>query len=469
MNIVSDLSPSIEDVIEKVTAKSGHDGLRHFILDLVGEYARLAHAPKAFIPGESPVPVSGKVYGASDMQMLVDSALDFWLTTGRFNDEFEAKLAARLGVRHALTTNSGSSANLLALSSLTSHYLRGDALKPGDEVITCAAGFPTTVNPSLQYGLTPVFVDIDIPTYNIKPDMIEAAVSEKTKAIMVAHTLGNPFDLGEVMRVAEKYNLWVIEDCCDALGATYNGQGVGTFGHIGTLSFYPAHHITMGEGGAVFTDKPRLKRVIESMRDWGRDCWCQPGQDNTCGKRFCRKLGDLPEGYDHKYTYSHVGYNLKITDMQAAVGLAQLERLEGFIDARRRNFDLLSELLAPLEDIMILPKATPNSEPSWFGYPITLRENCPVSRDALTQHLNDMKIGTRLLFGGNLLRQPYMKNQKYRVVGDLTNANIVTERTFWIGLFPGLGADHLQYVAQTIQKFCSGSANAGDSSGTSNS
>ena len=427
--------------------------LRQMILDLVGEYARRYHGPKQFEPGTSPVPVSGKVYGAEDMQALVDSSLDFWLTTGRFNAAFEERLAARVGVRHALTTNSGSSANLLALSSLTSHYLRGEALQPGDEVITVATGFPTTVNPSLQYGLVPVFVDVDIPTYNIKPDMIEAAVSSRTRAIMVAHTLGNPFDLGEVMRVAEKHDLWVVEDCCDALGASYQGRGVGTFGDIGTLSFYPAHHITMGEGGAVFTDKPRLKRVIESMRDWGRDCWCAPGMDNTCGKRFCRKLGQLPMGYDHKYTYSHCGYNLKITDMQAAVGLAQLDRLDGFIAARQRNFDRLTEMLKPLEDLLILPEATPESEPSWFGFPITLRSDCPVSRDALIQHLDSRRIGTRLLFGGNLIRQPYMRGRNYRVVGDLTNADIVTERTFWIGLYPGLGEEHLQYAVETLTKF----------------
>jgi CDP-6-deoxy-D-xylo-4-hexulose-3-dehydrase len=432
---------------------SDEQQMRRMILDLVGEYAARFHAPKPFVPGDSPVPVSGKVYGAEDMQMLVDSALDFWLTTGRFNTAFEERLAERLGVRHALTTNSGSSANLLALSSLTSHYLRGEALKPGDEVITVATGFPTTVNPTLQYGLVPVFVDVDIPTYNIKPDLIEAAVSDRTRAIMIAHTLGNPFDLGEVMRVAEKHNLWVVEDCCDALGATYDGRGVGTFGDIGTLSFYPAHHITMGEGGAVFTDKPRLKRVIESMRDWGRDCWCAPGMDNTCGKRFCRKLGHLPMGYDHKYTYSHCGYNLKITDMQAAVGLAQLDRLDGFIAARQRNFDRLTAMLKPLEDVLILPEATPNSQPSWFGFPITLREDCPASRDALVQHLDASRIGTRLLFGGNLIRQPYMRDREYRVVGELTNADIVTERTFWIGLYPGLGEDHLQYAAETLTNF----------------
>jgi len=430
--------------------------LRSLILDLTGEFARRFHAPKPFVAGESAVPVSGKVYGANDMRNLVDSSLDFWLTTGRFNDEFEARLAKRLGVAHALTTNSGSSANLLALSTLTSHYFRGDALKPGDEVITVATGFPTTVNPSLQYGLVPVFVDVDIPTYNIKPEMIEAAVSSKTRAIMLAHTLGNPFNLAEVMRVAEKYNLWVIEDCCDALGATYNGQGVGTFGHIGTLSFYPAHHITMGEGGAVFTDKPRLKRVIESMRDWGRDCWCAPGQDNTCGKRFARQLGSLPKGYDHKYTYGHAGYNLKITDMQAAVGVAQLDHLDGFIAARNRNFATLTELLRPLEDVFILPEATPNSEPSWFGYPITIRPGSNLDREELVQYLNEMKIGTRLLFGGNLLRQPYMKGRNYRVVGDLTNADLTTTSTFWVGLYPGLDEGHLAYTVEKIANFVAG-------------
>lgn len=436
--------------LQDLAGQTDEAQLRRLILDLVGEYAQRHHAPKAFVAGESPVPVSGKVYGAEDMRALVDSALDFWLTTGRFNAEFEERLAKRIGVRHALTTNSGSSANLLAFSSLTSHYLRSEALKPGDEVITVATGFPTTVNPALQYGVVPVFVDVDIPTYNIKPDMIEAAVTDRTRAIMVAHTLGNPFDLGEVMRVSEKHDLWVIEDCCDALGAKYDGQTVGTFGDIGTLSFYPAHHITMGEGGAVFTDKPRLKRVIESMRDWGRDCWCAPGMDNTCGKRFCRRLGDLPVGYDHKYTYSHCGYNLKITDMQAAVGLAQLDRLEGFIASRRQNFDMLTQLLKPLEDVLILPEATPNSEPSWFGYPITLRDDSPVSRDALVQHLDANRIGTRLLFGGNLIRQPYMRGRNYRVVGELTNADIVTERTFWIGLYPGLGPDHLEYTVERI-------------------
>ncbi|WP_346327430.1 lipopolysaccharide biosynthesis protein RfbH [Iodidimonas sp. SYSU 1G8] len=433
--------------------REGPEGLRRVILEVTGAYARTAHAPKPFVPDVSAVPVSGKVYGEPEMRSLVDSALDFWLTTGRFNDAFEARLASRLGVKHALTANSGSSANLLALSSLTSHYLRGEALKPGDEMITAATGFPTTVNPALQYGIVPVFVDVDIPTYNIKPEMIEAAVSDRTRVIMVAHTLGNPFALDEVMRVAEKYGLFVVEDCCDALGSTYDGRPVGTFGDIGTLSFYPAHHITMGEGGAVFTDKPRLKRVLESMRDWGRDCWCPPGKDNTCGKRFDRKLGDLPFGYDHKYTYSHCGYNLKITDMQAAVGLAQLDRLDDFIQQRRRNFDLLTEALKPFEDRLILPQATPRSDPSWFGYPITVRPDAGFSRDDLIKFLDSKRIATRLLFGGNLLRQPYMRSREYRVVGDLDNSDTITEKSFWIGLYPGLGEDHLLYVAEAIAQF----------------
>ncbi|WP_022678786.1 lipopolysaccharide biosynthesis protein RfbH [Sandarakinorhabdus limnophila] len=427
--------------------------IRDQIMDLVAQYHAVAHTPKPFTPGQSPVPVSGKVYGHEEMQLLVDSALDFWLTTGRFNTEFEQKLAARLGVKHLLTTNSGSSANLLALSSLCSPYLRGDALKPGDEVITVATGFPTTINPSLQYGLVPVFVDCDLPTYNIKPDMIEAAVSSKTRAIMIAHTLGNPFDLAEVMRVAEKYNLFVIEDTCDALGATYDGRMVGTFGDIGTLSFYPAHHITMGEGGAVFTDKPRLKRVIESMRDWGRDCWCAPGMDNTCGKRFGRALGQLPFGYDHKYTYSHAGYNLKITDMQAAVGVGQLERLDDFIAARRANFAKLAALFKQYEEFFILPEATPRSEPSWFGFPLTLRDGAPFAREDLTKHFDAHRIGTRLLFGGNILKQPYFRGRDYRVVGDLTNADLVTSNTFWLGVFPGLTDDHFGFIDDCVKGF----------------
>ncbi len=439
--------------VQDLLASNDTELVRQAILDLAGHYAEIKHAPAPFTAGVSAVPVSGKVCGPEDMKSLVDSALDFWLTTGRFNDAFEAKLRKFIGLRHALTTNSGSSANLLALSTLTSPSLKGRALKPGDEVITVATGFPTTVNPSLQYGLTPVFVDVDIPTYNIKPEMIEAAVSDRTRAIMIAHTLGNPFDLAEVMRVAKKYKLWVVEDCCDALGATYDGKMVGTFGDIGTLSFYPAHHITMGEGGAVFTDKIFLRRIIESMRDWGRDCWCAPGKDNTCEMRFTRQMGSLPHGYDHKYTYSHLGYNLKITDMQAAVGLSQLDRVEDFIAARRRNFALLTEGLTPFEDAFILPKATPNSDPSWFGFPLTVREDAGFSRDDVVQFLNANRIATRFLFGGNLIRQPYMEGRNYRVVGDLTNADAVTERTFWIGLFPGLTTDHIAYMIETIASF----------------
>jgi CDP-6-deoxy-D-xylo-4-hexulose-3-dehydrase len=451
----AELPPSL-GLVESLRSEGDPEQLRQMILDLAELYAEMQHAPRPFTPGVSPVPVSGKVCGPADMRSLVDSALDFWLTTGRFNDAFEAKLRGFIGVRHALTTNSGSSANLLALSSLTSPNLKGRALKAGDEVITVATGFPTTVNPSLQYGLVPVFVDVDIPTYNIKPEMIEAAVSDRTRAIMIAHTLGNPFDLGEVMRVARKHKLWVVEDCCDALGATYEGKLVGTFGDIGTLSFYPAHHITMGEGGAVFTDKIFLRRIIESMRDWGRDCWCAPGKDNTCEMRFTRQMGDLPYGYDHKYTYGHVGYNLKITDMQAAVGLSQIDRVEEFIAARRRNFALLSEGLAEWQDLFILPKATPGSDPSWFGFPMTLTTAAKFTRDDVVQFLNANKIGTRFLFGGNLLRQPYMQGRNVRVVGDLTNADIVTERTFWIGLFPGLTPDHIAYMIETLGRFVDG-------------
>jgi CDP-6-deoxy-D-xylo-4-hexulose-3-dehydrase len=430
--------------------------LRRQILDLTAEYATVAHTPAPFEPGVSAVPVSGKVYGASDMQSLVDSALDFWLTTGRFNAAFEAKLGQYLGVnKGVLTVNSGSSANLVALTSLTSHMHGDRMLRPGDEVITTATGFPTTVNPTLQNGLVPVFLDVQIPTYNIDVTKLEEAISDRTKAIMVAHTLGNPIELDEICRVAQKYNLWLVEDCCDALGATYDDQLVGTFGDIGTLSFYPAHHITMGEGGATFTSNPRVRRAMESVRDWGRDCYCDPGQDNTCKRRFDWQLGDLPYGYDHKYIYSHLGYNLKITDMQAAVGLAQLDKLPNFISARRENFKYLYSLLKDLEDYFILPEATLKSDPSWFGFLITVRHDAPFTRDALVKELNQKKIATRLLFGGNLLRQPYMKDRPHRVVGDLTNANTVVDQTFWIGVYPGLENAHLEYVVETIRKFVS--------------
>ena len=428
--------------------------IRGEIMALVDEYARIAHAPAPFVPGASPVPVSGRVYDAGDIKSLVDSALEFWLTTGRFNDAFEERLAGILGARYVLTVNSGSSANLVAFSALTSHLLKDAALQPGDEVITAAAGFPTTVNPILLHGMIPVFVDIDVPTYNIDVRQLEAAIGPRTRAIMLAHTLGNPFDLGAVMSLARRHELFVVEDCCDALGAKYAGKQVGTFGDLGTLSFYPAHHITMGEGGAVFMRRSILKRAAESIRDWGRDCYCAPGMDNTCGKRFGWKLGDLPRGYDHKYTYSHLGFNLKITDMQAAVGLAQLDHLPEFLAARRRNFALLREGLADLEEFFVLPEATPNSEPSWFGLPLTVRQGATFGRDALTVHLNRQRIGTRLLFGGNLVRQPYMLGRKFRSVGDLAQSDRVMRDTFWVGVYPGLGEPAIAYLLDTIHAYC---------------
>jgi CDP-6-deoxy-D-xylo-4-hexulose-3-dehydrase len=430
------------------------DELRGRILDLVGEYHRVAHRPRQFAPGQSPVPVSGRVYDARDMQALVDSALDFWLTTGRFNAQFEERLAAYVGAKKALTVNSGSSANLVAFSALTSPMLRNRALQPGDEVITCATGFPTTVNPILLWGMVPVFVDVDIPTYNIGVAAVEAAITPKTKAIMVAHTLGNPFDVRAIKALCDKHDLWLIEDCCDALGATVDGKHVGTFGDIGTLSFYPAHHITMGEGGAVFTSHNHIAKAMESFRDWGRDCYCEPGKDNSCNKRFGWRLGDLPKGYDHKYIYSHLGFNLKITDMQAAVGLAQLDHLEGFIATRNANFDSLKAGLKRLEHYFILPEATEGAQPSWFGFPMTLREDAPFTRDALVIHLNARKVGTRLLFGGNLVRQPYMKGRNFRASGALTNADVVVDRTFWIGVYPELTQDHIDYTLAAIDDFC---------------
>jgi CDP-6-deoxy-D-xylo-4-hexulose-3-dehydrase len=416
----------------------------------------MRHAP--FIPGRTVIPPSGKVIGARELELLVESSLDGWLTTGRFNDAFERKLGKYLGRRHVRTTNSGSSANLLAMSALTSPLLGERALRPGDEVITVAAGFPTTVNPTLQNGLVPVFVDVSLPTYNIDPQRVEAAVSPRTRAIMIAHTLGNPFDLDAVMDVARRHDLWVIEDCCDALGSTYRDRKVGTFGHIGTLSFYPAHHITMGEGGAVFTDDDLLRRAIESLRDWGRDCYCAPGRENTCGKRFKWQLGDLPAGYDHKYTYSHLGYNLKITDMQAALGLAQLDRLEGFIEARKRNFRHLHARLTPHAHRLMLPEATPGSDPSWFGFPITLRPHMRCTREKLTAHLERNKIGTRLLFAGNLTRQPYFSGRPHRVSGTLENTDLIMARTFWIGVYPGLSTEMLDFSADKIIEFLEDSA-----------
>lgn len=427
--------------------------IRDQIAELVEQYAALEYAPKMFIAGESVVPPSGKVLGANELKMMVEASLDGWLTTGRFNDAFEKRLGEYLGVPYVLTTTSGSSANLLALTALTSPKLGERQLKPGDEVITVAAGFPTTVNPTIQNGLIPVFVDVDIPTYQIKPEMIEAAVTDKTKAIMVAHTLGNTFDLTEARRVADKYNLWLIEDCCDALGSTYNGQMVGTFGDIATVSFYPAHHITMGEGGAVFTKDKELRKLVESFRDWGRDCYCAPGCDNTCKKRFDQQLGSLPDGYDHKYTYSHLGYNLKITDMQAACGLAQMDSVDSFVQARKDNFAYLKDKLTSCEEFIILPEATNNSDPSWFGFPITIKPESGIDRVELLKFMDQYKIGTRLLFAGNLTRQPYFKNVEYRVVGELTNTDIIMNHTFWIGVYPGLSKEHLDFIVEKFEEF----------------
>lgn len=425
--------------------------LREQIAQLVDEYAAIALAPQPFLPGTSVVPPSGKVIGAEELKNMVDASLDGWLTTGRFNDEFEKRLAKFLGVEYLITVNSGSSANLIAFNTLTSPKLGDRAIKPGDEVIGVAAGFPTTVNPILQFGAVPVFVDVELGTYNIDASKIEAAISPKTKAIMLAHTLGNPYNLDVITALCKKYNLWLVEDCCDALGSTYNGKLVGTFGDIGTLSFYPAHHITMGEGGAVFTSNPELKMIAESFRDWGRDCYCQPGKDNTCGKRFCQQFGTLPHGYDHKYTYSHLGYNLKITDMQAACGLAQLDKAPAFIAQRKANFAFLKERLQACEEFLILPQATPNSDPSWFGFPITLRDNAPVSRVDLLTYLDQNKVGSRLLFAGNLTRQPYMIGRNYRVSGELTNTDIVMNKTFWIGVQPALTQEMLEFAVSKIE------------------
>jgi len=427
--------------------------MREAIMDMAEFYADKFHAPRDFDPGFSPVPVSGKVIGGTEMRSLIDSALDFWLTGGRFNTKFEQRMRAVLGRKVVLTCNSGSSANLLAMTALTSPELGDRALQPGDEVITCATGFPTTVNPSFNNNLVPVFLDVDIPTYNIKTDALEEALSPRTRAIMVAHTLGNPFDLKTIMDFAKKHDLYVVEDTCDALGAEYDGKKVGTFGDLGTLSFYPAHHITMGEGGAVYCDSPKLKRALECLRDWGRDCWCDSGKDNTCQKRFEWQLGELPYGFDHKYTYSHLGYNLKITDMQAAVGLAQVPRIGEFVEARRQNYAFLRKQLEALESYFILPEATPNSNPSWFGFPLTVRKDAGFTRDDLVKHLNDKKIGTRLLFGGNLLRQPYMLGRSYRTAGEIVNADIVMNDTFWIGVYPGLNEVSLGYMVEVIDGF----------------
>ncbi len=433
--------------------------LRDRIRGLVAEYYREAFvfpAP-AFVPGSSPVPISGRVFDEQELELLVESSLDFWLTTGRFAEQFEREFAKFVGVREAVLVNSGSSANLLAVAALTSQRLGDRRLRPGDEVITLAAGFPTTVNPILQNRLVPVFVDVHIPTFNVDVGYLEAALSERTRAIIFAHTLGNPFDLDAVTAFAKKHGLWLIEDCCDALGSTYRGKKVGTFGDLATVSFYPAHHITMGEGGCVLTEKPLLRTLVESFRDWGRDCWCDPGKENTCGKRFDWQLGDLPHGYDHKYIYSHVGYNLKATDMQAAVGVAQLKKLPEFIEARKRNFTYLKSGLKDknVEEHFVLPEATPNSDPSWFGFPLLVRETAPFSRNALIDFLYERKIGTRQLFGGNLVRQPAYAGLNYRIVGDLRTSDRVMNQAFWIGVYPGLTPAMLDYVLETINEIAS--------------
>lgn len=426
--------------------------LRAQIADLVAEYHAAAFASRDFIPGETAIPVSGKVFDAVEIQHLVDASLDFWLTTGRFAAQFEREFAEIFGMRHAMLASSGSAANLLALTCLTSPTLGEERLQPGDEVITVAAGFPTTVNPIVQNGLVPVFVDVKVPTYDIDADQLDAAKSDRTRAVMLAHTLGNPFDLGAVKAFTDKHDLWLIEDCCDAVGATYRGKHVGTFGDLATVSFYPAHHITMGEGGCVLTDRPGLKKLVESFRDWGRDCWCETGKDNTCGKRFDWQLGDLPCGYDHKYTYSHIGYNLKLTDMQAAVGVAQLQKLPGFLKVRRRNFQILFEGLRDLEEFFILPEATPESEPSWFGFPLAVRPAGRLTRDVIVRFLEANKIGTRLMFAGNLLRQPAYSGIQYRAIGDLVNSDFVMNQVFWIGVYPGLSEAMLQYMIDALHK-----------------
>ena len=427
--------------------------LRQKILELTGDYFAESFASTQFVPGQTPVPVSGKVIDSADLRTMVDSVLDGWFTTGRFAREFERKLARFVGVRCASLVNSGSSANLLAVSALTSPKLGERGLRPGDEVITVAAGFPTTLNPILQNQLVPVFVDVTLPAYEIDVSQLEAALGPKTRAIMVAHTLGNVFDLDAVTTFAKKHDLWLIEDCCDALGSTWRGQKVGTFGHIATVSFYPAHHITMGEGGAVLTNRPDLQLLIESFRDWGRDCWCDPGKENTCGKRFDWQLGDLPCGYDHKYTYSHIGYNLKATDMQAALGASQIDKLPQFIERRKENFLFLRSALEPLREFLLLPEATKGSDPSWFGFPIAVREDAPFTREELIRELDAKKIHTRLLFGGNLLRQPAYQNCTHRVVGTLKNSDFVMNQVFWVGVYPGLTAPMLAYVASVIKDF----------------
>ena len=424
--------------------------IENILRDVQALFSDTAEVP--FVRGHSLVPVSGKVLTADDYVALVESSLDGWLTAGRFHDSFERALAKYVGVRNALFVNSGSSANLVALAGLTSPKLGKRALKPGDEVITVAAGFPTTVNPIIQNGLIPVFVDVEIGTYDAIIDQVREAISPKTRAIMMAHTLGNPFDVAQIKAICKEHNLWLVEDSCDALGSTYDGKRTGSFGDTATASFYPAHHITTGEGGAVFVNSPLIKKQVESFRDWGRDCWCATGHDNTCHKRFEWQLGDLPAGYDHKYIYGHIGYNLKATDMQAALGLSQLKKLDSFVAARKVNFEFLKRSLGDLEDF-IMPEATPNSDPSWFGFPITIRPDSGVDRTKLLRHLEEKKIGTRLLFAGNLLKQPAYRNIEHRVIGDLKNSDLIMNNTFWLGVYPGLTQDMLTYVSDVIHEY----------------
>lgn len=433
--------------------ESKEEKIRKHILNKVKEFYLVKKSEKKFAPGKDYINYAGRVYDEKEIINLVDSSLDFWLTAGKYAAQFEKKFSEFLGVKYCLLTNSGSSANLLSMSALTSPKLGEKRLKSGDEVITVACGFPTTLNPILQNNLVPVFVDIGLGTYNIQPENIEKAISEKTKAIFIAHTLGNPADIGKILKIAQKYNLWFIEDNCDALGSKYNGKYTGTFGDISTCSFYPAHHITMGEGGAVLTNNPLLKKIIASFRDWGRDCWCEPGQDNTCKKRFSWKLGKLPEGYDHKYIYSHIGYNLKITDMQASVGLAQLEKLPIFIEARRKNFYTLYKFLKKYDKYFVLPELVKNSQPSWFGLPILVKPDAPFTRSEIVKYLESNKIATRMLFGGNLTKQPAYENMKYRIFGSLKNTDIVMDNLFWIGVYPGITREKLGYVAKIFNRF----------------
>lgn len=439
---------------------SSKDKIKKEIFQKVVELYNLKKGDEEFIPGESTINYAGRVFDENEIIKLVDSSLEFWLTAGKYADQFENELASFLGTRYCLLTNSGSSANLLAISALTSPKLGEKQLKPGDEVITTSCGFPTTLNPIIQNNLKPVFIDVEKATYNIQADKIEDALSEDTKAIFIPHTLGNPVNIDKILQISEDYGLWFVEDNCDALGSTYNGRYTGSYGHISTFSFYPAHHITMGEGGALATNNPLLKDIIASFRDWGRDCWCEPGCDNTCRKRFKWQLGDLPAGYDHKYMYSHIGYNLKVTDMQAAVGVEQLKKLPEFIEARRKNFNIIYESLKPYEDYLILPKWNSNSEPSWFGFPILVKYSAPFTRDDMVEYLENNKIATRMLFGGNLIRQPAYQNIEFRQVDSLENSDLVMNNLFWIGVYPGIDNAKMDYVVQVLNNFLNTAENS---------